>query len=296
MRCLKQTALVMLIFVQAAVAAPQKMKSDDLSNMIIQGENRLRVREGAPEPHFTPDLYKDMATVINDESLLLGFQPAAVSEPPIVYASKVAGRKTASAWLDSILEPPVLTLNIKSKPSAKQVEWVFLIKNSQGSEIYRIKKKGVMPEKIEWDGFDSKRQPLQMGADYSYSLSIIDEAGNPQHVPGKPFQVEAFRINSGGKNATLLGLRAIFQGDSELKFSKNGIATLTEVKDHLRTFYGKKLEVVVYDDDGKFGVARAQAIQNFLVKELDWAASKTVARSAPIKDGQGYSHVEIIAK
>jgi hypothetical protein len=296
MKTLKMTGLLILAANAAAFAVPKKMKSDDLSNMIIEGENRLRVSEKAPAPSWSPDKYKEMAAVTTDETMFLAFRPPAIAEPMIVYPQKSALPKTASPWIEGILQTPVLTLNVKPNQSAADVEWVFLVKNSKGVEIVHTKKKGKMPEKIEWDGFDATGKPLQVGGDYNYSLSIIDEAGNPQHVAGKPFRVDAFRYESMGRHVTLFTPPALFTGDSELKFSKNGLAALTEVKDSLRGLTGKKLDVVTYDDDERFGLARAQAIRDFLTKELDWAPARSTARSAPTKDGQGYSHVEIIAK
>src|SRR4051812_23818016 len=92
-------AALILTNVGLLFAAPKKMKSDDLSNMLIEGENRLRVKEKAPDDGFAPDKYKDISAMVTDESLLLAFRPPAINEPPIAYPQKLNSHKTATAWL-----------------------------------------------------------------------------------------------------------------------------------------------------------------------------------------------------
>ena len=57
---------------------------------------------------------------------------------------------------------------------------------------------------------------------------------------------------------------------------------MIEVKDFLRTRYGKKVNVSVYDRDSKFAVARAKVIRKFIVESLDYPEDKITAQGLSV--------------
>ncbi len=159
-----------------------------------------------------------------------------------------------------------------------------------------MKKKGVLPPVIQWSGTGLNGEPLRVGYDYSYSFSIVDEAGNPQRFAGKPFRLNSFRHTKGGGFNTALEPTYLFGSASSMRLAKDGVDILTEVKDSLRGRYGRTVSVIAYDDDQRFADARAQAVRDFLFKELNWPEDKITSVGLTLKQGKDYKRVDVIAK
>jgi len=288
--------LLVLLFSAAGAAQAKKLKGEDISNMIIEGENRLQVHAPPSEYNWPVDVYKDVPATLRDPSILGALKSPSISQPPITIPKMSLSEKTASPWYNEIYEPPIITMKLRGGDEKKKAQWAFLVKDSHGNVFYQQKKRGALPPELVWSGVGSGGHLLKVGYDYSYSLSIIDEAGNPQREAGKPFRLNSFRYNKGLKTITSVNPDVLFADRSSLKFSNGGFGTLTEVKDHLRSHYGQKIEVVTYDDDQKFALARSKAVGDFLAKSLDIPPSRITPQGYPQRQGDGYKHVDIIAK
>lgn len=272
-----------------------KMKGDDLSNMIIEGENRLVVHAVLPEMEWKPDPFKDVAVFVKDYSAAGMLNPPAVADPPLMLPLKSATEKTATPWFNRILEPPVLTLALKPPKDKRKVQCTFLIKDSAGKTFYESKTSGDLPKEMIWDGFGDQGAPLKMGYDYSYSYSILDEAGIPHRFSGHPFRLEAFRYARARDTVMAFSSESIFENRSSFKFSRDGIGYLTEIKDYVRSHFDKSLEVKTFDTDEKFAVARSKVIHDFIVKNLDFPEDKVTSTGLSSAGGE-YRRVEIIVK
>lgn len=273
-----------------------KIKGDDLSNMIIEGENRLKISPRAPLLEWSVDPAREVPSQLDPGPLLSGLKPPVVERPPLVFPTKTVSPLAASPWLRNIHEGPVLTLRFKGDEKApRERSWIFLVKDSKGATFYEMKKKSVMPPLLIWDGM-GESGPLHVGQDYSYSFSSIDEAGNPQRFAGSAFRLQAFRFRPGsGRTRTLLEPEAVFDGQASARVSAAGALILTELKDSLRNAYSGKVRVVVYDDDQSFGLSRAQVVRNYLLQSLKMPDESIKAEGLPLKEGEGYKHVDIIA-
>lgn len=283
-----------IVFNSGSVQA-KKLKGDDISNMIIEGENRLMVHQPLLVFDWSPNLYKGVPELLVDGRILGELKPPSIKDPTIPFPASIQSKKGASAWLNSISEAPVLNLRIRPQKGEKEnkVEYTFLVKDSKGTPYYEKKANGVMPPEIKWDGFSSKNEPLEVGNDYNYTLSIIDEAGNPQRFSGQPFRVDAFRYKSGSKESTIIASRAVFADRSSTKLSSEGYRYVMEVKDRLRSSFNQNVTITVYDDDIKFGLAQASVLKEFLVKALDYPEQKINAQGLRMAEGKGYHYVEI---
>ena len=298
MEIIKKSVMAMTLLCLAAGIGEAKKKStgEDISNMIIEGENRLQVHGQIPELSWNVDAYRDVPEALRDYVLLGELKSPSINQPPLTLPSKSTLQKTATPWLHDIYEAPILTLNFKSETQVLKPKWVFVVKDSHGKPFYEINKASKLPEQIVWDGVGSNGKPLHVGFDYSYLMTIIDEAGNPKRFAGKPFRLNSFRFEKGGKVVTMLNPNSIFTERSSLRFSDIGRTTMIEIKDFLRNRYGGKIEIVSYDDDAKFGLSRAKIIRDFLVSSLDIPADKVTAQGLSISQGDGYKHVDIVAK
>lgn len=279
-----------------AHAAGREMKGDDISDMLITGENRLRVSAPKVDTAWSPDPWRDTASDLREPALLAALESPAVAEPPLTFPKKTMSAKTASPWLRSVLQAPILTMEIKPPKEPKKVDWIFLVKDSNGRAFYERRESGHLPGKIEWDGFGKDGAPLLVGRDYAYSLSIIDEAGNPQRMSGKPFAVPAFRYSRSGRLVTAVTPAMLFDEEASARLSGQGRRVLTEIKDALRTRFDRKIEVVVYESDPKFALARSNAVARHLIQALEYDETRVEAKAGALKGAEGYRHVEIIAK
>lgn len=297
-----KTLLRMSMILAVAAPAAAAKKPEDLSSMIIQGENRLRAEPRVPAVVWDPAVYRDVQGITQDYSMLGELKPPAIQEPPVILPERLDTDKTASPWLERILTPPVLRVAFNPPENVKKAaaEWAFLIKGSNGQVFYEQKGKAgqgkPLPETMEWEGFSNKGEALHVGFDYAYSFSAIDEAGNPSRHAGKPFRIDAFRYSKGGDVVTSFQPELIFDGRSSLKFSKDGLDYLTEVKDFLRGRYARKLSLVVYEDDAKFAGFRVQALKAWFMKALDLPADRVEAKGLASAKGGGYRHVDVVAK
>lgn len=298
----KTTSIILaaiIAFGAASPAAAAKKKSDDLSNMIIQGENRLRAEPHVPPVKWDPSPYRDVSGVLQDFSMLGDLKPPAIQEPPVILPQRLDTDKTASPWLERILAPPVLSIAFTPLADAAKAaaEWSFLVKDSNGNLFFEMKGKGKeMPGEVSWDGFSNKGEPLHVGFDYSYSFSAVDEAGNPSRHAGKPFRIDAFRYPKGSAMVFSFTPENVFQSKSSLKFSEDGLKYLVETKDYLRSHYGDIVQILIYEEDEKFGGFRAQALREWMIKALDLPEDRVTAQGLPLTKGGGYRHVDIVAK
>lgn len=276
--------------------AAKKMSGDDISNMIIEGESRLKVNPQVPAFDWKVDTTKNVAELLRDNSIMGDLKPPALKTPPLNFPNKLATDKAASPWLTQIFESPILTLETKGEDNGKKQDWIFLVKDSRGKTFYQDSGHRSLPQTIEWNGFGDTGDALKVGFDYNYSLSILDEAGNPQRYSGKPFRIPAFRYSASGKSVTAIEPDALFESASTAKISQEGVEYLTEAKDFIRRNSGKKIEVTAFEDDEKFGLARSQAVKRFLVKALDLQDESISASVLPQAKGGGYRHVDIVVK
>lgn len=285
-----------LSLIAGASEAKKKGTGEDISNMIIEGENRLKVHGTVPETAWEVDAYKDVPEALRDYVLLGELKSPSISQPPLTLPSKSVTQKGASPWLDDIYEAPILTLSFKTEKEVLKPKWVFVVKDSNGKAFYEINKTGKLPDTITWNGFGTNGKPLHVGFDYSYLMTIIDEAGNPKRFAGKPFRLNSFRFNKGGRTVTMFNPDSLFTDNSSLRFSDIGRSSMVEVKDHLRTHYGEKIEVIAYDNEIKFATSRAKVVREFLINSLDIPEDRVSFQGLPLTQGDGYKHVDIIAK
>lgn len=293
-----KTVVNLSLIVLAAVATvdAKKLKGDDLSNMIIEGENRLNMRPRVPDVDWDPNVHKESLDMLKDNTVLGDLKPPSIAKPVVILPEKSVSEKTASPWMETLYEPPVLTLSFKGADQKKKVDWTFLVKDSQGQVFYELKRKAALPETLTWDGFGKGNESLKVGYDYSYSFSTVDEAGNPQRFAGKPFRLDSFRHKKSGGVVTCFQPESLFRARDVAKLSVEGRELLTEVKDTLRTPFGRKVEIVTYEDDQKFGSTRSKSIKEFLQKTLDIPDDKISVVAQTLKQGGGYRHVDIVAK
>ena len=102
-------------YVQAA-----KMMGDDLSNMIIEGENRLKVHPTGPTLNWQVDPYQNMTQLFDDKSIMGQLQPKSIQEPPVKLPRRRVSNKTARPWHRDVYDQPVFNSYHKNKKRKKK--------------------------------------------------------------------------------------------------------------------------------------------------------------------------------
>src|SRR5690349_5956503 len=90
-RSLIYLPLVLTVTVSAVHA--KKMPGDDLSNMIIQGENRLQVHAVLPPVEWSPAVENEIEAQLGDNKLLLAMVPPALENPPLLLPDQMMSKK-----------------------------------------------------------------------------------------------------------------------------------------------------------------------------------------------------------
>jgi hypothetical protein len=290
------TAIASVALIATWAHAKKRAPGEDISNMIIEGENRLQVHGNIPELAWNVDAYKDVPETLRDYAILGELKSPSISQPPLTLPAKSTSQKAASPWLHDIYEPPVLTLNFKGEKDVLKPKWIFVVRDSQGKPFYELNKTGAIPETLTWNGIGNNGKTLRVGFDYTYLMTIIDQAGNPKRFAGKAFRLNNFRFTRGGRTTTMFNPDSLFTERASLKFSDVGRSNLTEVKDYLRNRWSEKIDVIAYDVDLKFALSRAKVIRDYLVNSLDFPQDRVTAQGLTTIQGDGYKHVDIITK
>lgn len=291
----RRIAAIVAAGLMSSQAHAGKMTGNDLSDMIIQGENRLTAQPSLDPVVWKVDLYREAADALRALPDDLMSPAPALEKPPMELPPRLNSAVTASPWMNRIFEPPVLTINIKD-PGVENPEWTFLVKDSAGAVFFEKKGKGKLPGKLEWDGRGTRGEEMRVGFDYTYAFTVIDAAGNPQRESGKPFRLEAFRTRGNGSIVTSMTTESLFEGPSSAKLSSGGEELLTEAKDHARPRAFKHIRVVVYDLDASFAESRARRIADHLSTALNVSEELVTAQGEALRNGKGYRHVELVTK
>ncbi|OGR84310.1 MAG: hypothetical protein A2901_03115 [Elusimicrobia bacterium RIFCSPLOWO2_01_FULL_54_10] len=295
----KKAGIVSLLILATALAAQRGFaktaSGENISNMVIEGENRLRVHPIVPPTPWSPNPFRETLDILKEHSVASAFNAPALARPPVVFPAKTMSGKPASPWLNRIFDSPVITLRLKTPQDDRKVDSTFLVKDSAGKTFYEKKTSGKMPSEMAWDGFADSGEPLRVGFDYTHSYLIVDEAGNPHRFAGKSFRLDAFRFKAGGNTVIALNPDTLFLDRSSFKLSRDGADYLTEIKDYVRSGYGRELEIKTYHDDQKFALARSNAMREFLLRVLELPENKISSAGLPLAAGQ-YRHAEVILK
>ena len=108
----------------------------------------------------------------------------------------------------------------------KLQRWQLDITAGDGSLVRSLSAEGTPPESIGWDGFSTSGEPLKVGANYAYSFTAVDKAGNKRTFPGESFTVSAFMLQKGDTLMVGLSRKAIF--------SEDGLRILPQANEYIR--------------------------------------------------------------
>ena len=181
--------------------------------------------------------------------------------------------KTSAPELVGIIPEPAKVFDVNFK---KLASWRLNIFASDGSNFQSLSGEGNPPSSISWDGRGDSRTHLIPGAQYAYSFTAIDKAGNRRTFPGKSFSVPAlFLIND---EDIWIGL------SNALLFSPDGYGLLKSAEDYSNELVNF---IYYYANEGKIkiqsGHPDTEKFLKLLAKKLgkDITFFEQVANSEP---------------
>lgn len=274
----------------------KKYKGDDLSNMVVEGENRLKLKSGMPPLEWKVDPYAKLGDEFAFLRVYEELSPPQISKPPLVMPATYDSKRVATPWLTRIMTTPVLTLNIKTEENIEGASWNFFIKDSNGRVFYEERDRGYIPEDLVWDGRGANGDMLQLGRDYTYVFSVIDAAGNPTRKAGKAFRLDALRYREDGWNVIGFSPDVLFTDKTRAELSANGKLYMEEVKDQIAQYFDGAIHIRMYGRDGNLARSRATVIQRFFTEALTLNEDQFKVTLEDPSKGGGYEHVDIAVK
>ncbi|HAH31677.1 MAG TPA: hypothetical protein DCL44_05120 [Elusimicrobia bacterium] len=287
------TACIFLTAVPCfAQAARRPEQSGQLNNMVIEGETRIQVKGDKPAEasELDPKEYVDKFIV----SYVRENNPA--EKLSVSYSLYLPSQLTSDAvlspWRGRLIEPPVLSLLVKTPPGVNVANWRLVIANDQGKVFRIMKGKGNPPANIVWDGMDDSGEPLLVGHPYAYSLAVLDKFDVPTYLFGKSVTVRGLVLKNSGRLNIIIDTAALFE--KGLKFSTNGYVYARETQDRLRKFLDRDITIRVYGNDADLAQREADIIKDFLEDSLHLNKGTIAAKGQPAGKSN-YQRTEITA-
>jgi hypothetical protein len=268
-------------------------QSGQLNNMVIEGETRIQVKGDKPAEvsDLDPKGYVENYIV----AYIRENNPAenlAVSYP-LYLPARLASDAVLSPWSGRLIEPPVLSLLVKTPPGVKVADWRLIIASDQGKVFRTVKGKGAMPSNITWDGMDDAGDPLWVGHPYAYSLAVLDEYEVPTYLFGKSVTVRGFVYKTAGQLNIAIDTAMLF--DKGWALSSDGKIYARETQDRLRKFPDRKITVHVYGDDRDLAQKEAEMFRDYLEESLHLEKGTIAAKGYP-PDKNHYNRTEVVAE
>jgi hypothetical protein len=208
----------------------------------------------------------------------------------MLLPSRVTSDLVAAPWHRLLVAPPVMDLGVSDSLGSEIALWNLTVTDDRGAVFRTIKGRGGLPAHVEWDGLGDSGEPLRVGHAYSCALLALDKAGIPDSLSSKTVRLVGF-VDQRQKITIFLDPAALFAGSSSL--SDEGQSVMREVRDRLRDYDRKSIQVEVFGRDAELARQQAEAIRDQLAQGLRLDREAIVARSLPADD---YLRTEIRAR
>ena len=293
----KQIALLIALGMSAPrawAAAPGGMpteviiKSEDSPNKMGVQKPLLRV-DVDPFESIKPSLAPD-------QSLLLAVSPLTVSwrrtHPELLMNNRVI-----QPWRTTFSQRPGIAFRVRDQLSdvlqrrvepkeAKTYSWSFTIADEEGRVFHHDEGSNDPPEELVWSGQNDQGEWIHAGRSYSAVYTFTDPGGSPRTAVGKPLLFKGIVHQEDTDMHISLDSSVLFgnnKAESEL-VKPAGPELLRSGADLIkRRFTGIPISVRVFAATKELGDQQAQAVYNYLVRELMLSAkniSVDAARAA----------------
>jgi flagellar hook assembly protein FlgD len=152
------------------------------------GDNNRVLPDGTYSARLALEYINGLTAVSDPVNLLLDDTPPKLSvelSPQLFSPDETSVDKT-------------LSISIGYKDLAPAVDYSFKIVDPMGTAFYQFKGTGVPAEPLKWDGRSASGELVQSAADYPYTLTVKDEAGNTGTLIGK-IPIDILVLREGNK-------------------------------------------------------------------------------------------------
>jgi hypothetical protein len=271
-------------------AAADAQTSEDFKSIDIQGVPHPAIRGDKPEDVPGLNAKEPILQYLVQNMDLSSPGDKLLANPPLLLPPRVASDFVAAPWHRLLVAPPVMDLGASEPLASEIAQWNLTVTDDRGAVFRTIKGRGDLPAHVAWDGLGDSGEPLRVGHAYSCALLALDKAGIPSSLSSKTVRLVGY-IDQRQKITISLDNAALFAGSASL--SDEGQSAMREVRDRLRDYDRKSIQVEVHGRDAELARQQAEAIRDQLAQALRLEREAIVARGLPADD---YLRTEIRAR
>jgi hypothetical protein len=187
---MRNILIVLLLFPLVVLAQPQPKPPEQLQTQEIMGEFTGKIDENRPMLTYDFDPYLDVYRVLGESYVLDNRLEESIERKNgrlLTMQSNYLRVPVVSPLVD--LNQKKLLIPIPPMELGGAVSWQLLITDARGQVFKRKPGNGRPPRQIEWDGRGDNNSLIQVGAIYSYELTVTDAVGNPERRIVEPIKV-----------------------------------------------------------------------------------------------------------
>lgn len=284
--------LLLLFF---TVLNPLGLQSqEDVREEVIKGKYKGKIEEKKPESELTYDIFEVVESYgprgshIYDEEIKEHSEIAATPLPRLV------SEQVRKPWFHRIITPPIAIFHPIYKEAVQN--WELVITDATGKVFRTFSNKGRPPGNIEWDGRDREGSMLDIGTDYSYYATAVDQLGNTSKILGGKIRIPGIYWKEELNSIVRLDGRVIFKENSQ-ELTRAGERLLLEASDLVRKDIKKRLRVVVYSRKEDLSLKRARIVGTFLLDRVIMPISMVTTIAGYKSVGEDKTdHIDIIIR
>jgi hypothetical protein len=261
-------------------AAPTAMSGD--TNVTIKGSDGSKLGANKPPLNIELDPFETLKPQLApDESLLLAVSPLTVSwrrtHPEVLHNERVI-----EPWRTTFSARPGIAFRVRDQlqdvmqrkmedKDAKSYAWTLTIADEEGRVFHHWEGSSNPPEELLWTGQNDQGEWLHAGRSYSAVYQFTDSGGSPRTSIGKPLLFRGIvHQEDTGMHISLDSSILFGSSKNTTELSKPaGLDLLRSAADLIkRKFTGIPVGIRVFAATKELGDSQAEAIQNYLMKDL----------------------------
>jgi flagellar motor protein MotB len=242
--------------------------SDELEDITITGEDKLKVRTSKPVLNIQTDINTVIPPYTQTKERLLTVSPPTFSIWSQDYSAILDSKQVAFPCWKRLVKEPVATFYPQTKGEIIN-SWSLVITDDKGREFKKFKGTYKLPKKLVWNGRNNKGRMISVDTTYTYVFSYIDVVGTPHTIVGKPFSIDAIVHQEKKGLVITLASRVLFEEDiDEVQLRPDAMPLIQEVADEIKNYFGLPIVVEAYEYNTSKAKQQAKLIAKLLAEKL----------------------------
>ncbi len=275
-----------------AVAKGEREIGQSRKDFVVSGEDKLKVRSDKLLRLLFVDVDKPIQKLMLESSEL---SQRILPEKEIASYEKAAmiskSRMTFSPWLTLITKQPVLVIRTKKRKLGIK-SWKFVITDETGNVLYMKKGGSRLPAHFIWDGLCQDGSLVGVGESFYYSVTMVDQAGNPLFTSSKPKKLNSLAYYKKNNLHIDIVSSVMFNKKIRSNLSTIGVSLMNETCDYIIKDIGRMTIITVSAVSPKLGQGQGEAIRAFIVNKLAIPKEDIQIKVVPAQD-EIMAHISI---